>query len=104
MKPANDNTRTTRRTRLDDLPLYATDVEIGQAVVGHSRAAAWARDYLPRLANQPGFPVFDQAHGGRYVPAVRVFYDQRNGIGSAPLAVRDSAEDTSGWRGKRRAG
>ena len=97
-----DNVWITRRSRvtLADLPLFATDREIAEAVVGPTRADSWIRDYLPRLQLMTGFPQFDQSHGGRYTPAVKVFYDQRSGIGTA-FEGRDQPEDPGAFRPNR---
>ena len=94
--------RRTTRTTLDDLPLFATDREIAEAVVGRARAESWVRDYLPKLQNMPGFPPLDESHGGRYTPSVKVFYDRRSGIGTA-FEGRDQPENASAFRRNRRA-
>jgi hypothetical protein len=63
------------RITWDDLPLFASDQELGAAVVGPERADHWARVTVKNLERQSGFPKFDEAHGGRYTPAVRRFYE-----------------------------
>ncbi|RVA25271.1 hypothetical protein EN935_24630, partial [Mesorhizobium sp. M7D.F.Ca.US.004.03.1.1] len=64
----------TFRSQLDDLPLFATDIEIAEAIVGKTYAKEWAQKRLPVLAGKPGFPPVDAFHGGRAVPLVRRFY------------------------------
>jgi hypothetical protein len=87
---------------IDELPLFATDVEIGTAVVGIDRAEHWARVTVKNLEKQVGFPKFDEAHGGRYTPAVRRFYETFHG--TQPLArasVQPMPEGTQGWTDRR---
>ena len=63
-------------TRFDDLPLFATDMEIGAAILGPARAKEWAATIAPRLDLHGGFPPINLQHGGRYTPAVRAYYDR----------------------------
>ena len=91
-----------RRPSLDDLPLYADDLAIGAAVMGRARAGEW-RAIAPLLEAR-GLPKIDHLHGGRYVPAVKSFYNAFNGI--VPLApiAPDGMEYPEAWatRGRRR--
>jgi hypothetical protein len=90
---------------LDALPLYASDEQIGAAVLGRSRAREFC-DLVTALEREPGFPRIDLLMGGRYVPAVRRFLDMRHGvIVAAAAAVPDGREgDGSSWntRAKKR--
>lgn len=63
------------RITWDDLPLFASDYDLGAAVVGPDRASHWATVTVKNLEKQVGFPRYDEAHGGRYTPAVRKFYE-----------------------------
>lgn len=60
---------------LDLLPLFASDLEIAEAIVGKKFAKEWVKTRLPTLAGKPGFPPVDDFHGGRPVPLVRRFYE-----------------------------
>lgn len=78
----------TTRITWDDLPLFASDEELGSAVVGPDRATHWARVTVKNLERQAGFPRFDEAHGGRYTPAVRRFYEvMHDGRAQQPVTV-----------------
>lgn len=68
-----------RAVSLDSLPLYASDEQIGAAILGTGRAQEWCCLALA-LEKQPSFPLVDKLHGGRYVPAVKRFYDLRHGL------------------------
>lgn len=88
---------------LDQLPLFATDLEIAQAIVGKTAAAKWVKERLPTLATLPGFPKVDEFHGGRPVPLVRLFYEEylglpRDGAGGLP----QGKENPEAWGRKSR--
>lgn len=63
------------RITWEDLPLFANDMMLGAAVVGPQGASHWAKVTVKNLERVPGFPKYDEAHGGRYTPAVRKFYE-----------------------------
>ncbi|MDF2813079.1 MAG: hypothetical protein K0S56_4110 [Microvirga sp.] len=95
----------TRRTRIsalspsfEDLPLFATDLEIGAAVVGGAKADHWAKVTVKGLERQAGFPRFDEVHQGRYTPGVRKFYEHLHGApaGQLPMA-QETPEDHGSW-------
>lgn len=90
---------------LDDLPLFATDEQLAEAIVGKKAAKDWMQKRLPTLAGKPGFPPIDEFHGGRPVSLVKRFYNNYLGEASADRAGRpDGAENESAWtRSKRRA-
>jgi hypothetical protein len=90
----------TRRDPLtwDRLPLYATDEEIGEAVLGWARKDEFRG--LAQLHERQGMPRMSPVWGGRYVPAVKAFFDAQNGVTKAtavPLApngIEGSFHDT----------
>lgn len=86
---------------LDDLPMFATDREIAEAIVGKKRAEAWIRERLPTLERKPGFPPVDPVHGGRPVKLVARYYDVYLGITEARTAAVRGQEDRSAWRRSR---
>jgi len=94
--------KASRPVSFDDLPLFASDVEIGAAVVGAAKANHWASVTVKLLERQPGFPRFDEAHGGRYTPGVRKFYEVKHGSLTTGdrLRVPERPEDNSAWRGR----
>lgn len=92
---------TKRKIRtLDELPLFATDHEIAEAVVGPERAKQYLLS-IKLLEKLPGFPPHDPAHGGRYVPAVKAFYDVRSGLSPATLTRPAGQENPAGWNAPR---
>lgn len=90
--------------RLDDLPMFASDQQIAEAIVGKHAAEKWLRERLPTLASKPGFPPIDPFHGGRAVPLVKLFYSNYLGVPAGRTGQPDGQEDESAWRkSKRRA-
>ena len=86
-------------TLLDNLPLYANEDEIALAVLG-SRASEW-RSVAPLLERR-GLPKADPLLGGRYVPAVKAFFDREHGIGLDSPLVPDGGEDLGSWKNRRK--
>jgi hypothetical protein len=87
-----------KRTTLDDLPLFADDASIGQALLGVARAEEWPS--LVPIYERRGFPELDKVMGGRYVPAVKAFFDREYGIGGATLSAADGIEQS--WKSSKR--
>lgn len=87
--------------RLDDLPIFATDLQIAEAIVGKHSAEKWLRERLPTLASKPGFPPIDDFHGGRPVKLVMKFYDAYLGTGAKPATAPRGVEDKSAWKPSR---
>jgi hypothetical protein len=79
-----------RRPALDDLPLFADDQALGFALLGAARAREW-KNIVP-IYERRGFPKVDPVMGGRYVPAVRAFFDREYGIGGAKFSAPDGIE------------
>lgn len=95
-----------RATPLDSLPLYADDIAIGAAIMGRSRAGEWKA--IAPLLEARGLPKIDDMHGGRYVPAVKMFYNSLNGVAPLVPAAPDGTEHPESWntpttRSRRRA-
>lgn len=70
---------------LSELPLFAPDEDIGEAVLGWERR----KDFrgLAALHERHGMPKLDPVWGGRYVPAVKAYLDSDYGLSAAaPLA------------------
>jgi hypothetical protein len=69
----------------DRLPLFATDEDIGEAVLGLDRRREFAA--MAQLHERDGMPKINPVWGGRYVPAVKAFLDAQYGLSAAvPLA------------------
>ncbi|WP_079568018.1 hypothetical protein [Bradyrhizobium erythrophlei] len=68
----------------DRLPLFSTDEEIGEAVLGWDRRREFTG--LAQLHERDGLPKISLVWGGRYVPAVKAFFDSEYGLSAtAPL-------------------
>jgi len=81
---------------LDQLPMFASDGQLAEAIVGKKHAAMWI-SRLPVLEAKLGFPKIDDFHGGRPVPLVRLFYlnyfRMLDGVRHPP----DIMEDDAAW-------
>jgi hypothetical protein len=94
--------RTAKASSVELLPLFATDDVIGAALLGPKRVQEW-RQIAPLLEAR-GLPKIDPLMGGRYVPAVRAYFDHQYGLdrgGGVPLAP-DGVEDFQGWKQKQK--
>lgn len=89
--------------RLEDLPMFASDLEIAEAIVGKKFAAKWAKERLPTLAGKPGFPSIDEFHGGRAVALVARFYESYLGTASSATTPPPGRADPSQWKTKSRS-
>lgn len=87
--------------KIDELPLFADDLEIGAAMLGRARASEWHG--LAKLLERRGLPKSDPLMGARYVPAVQAFFDREYGLIAKEAAPRppDGTEDLSAWNTKR---
>ena len=81
------------------LPLYATDDEIGEAVLGYDRSGEFKG--LALLLERQGMPKIVPLLGGRYVPAVKQFFDSYNGVSTSAPAAPDGVEGE--WQAGRTA-
>jgi hypothetical protein len=85
----------------DCLPLFASDIELATAIVGKARAREWAKTRLPSLGNLPGFPKFDDFHGGWPVGLVAAWYEKSWFAGQAGRSTRE-LENPAAWKKSRR--
>lgn len=79
-------------TRFADLPLFASDAELAAALFG--RRAAAKHSLIDMLARRPGFPPIDEVMGGRYIPAVKAFFDHRYKLRDTSPAKPQGVEGT----------
>ena len=94
--------RATKASSIESLPLFATDDIIGAALLGADRVQEWRQ--MAQLLEARGLPKVDQLMGGRYVPAIRAFFDHQYGLdrfSDAPL-MPDGIEDFDGWKQKQK--
>jgi hypothetical protein len=87
----------------DKLPLFADEMAIGSAILGPGRAGEWKA--LAALYERQGLPKIDQVMGGRYVPAVKAFFDHVYGLDrpeSLVPASPDGIERPDAWKRSKR--
>lgn len=76
------------------LPLYPSELEIGQAVLGTDRAHEWPT--LAARLERDGLPPIDPLMGARFWPAVQKFFEDRHGLdGGLAVRPRSRAASTS---------
>jgi hypothetical protein len=87
---------------LSALPLFASDDVLGAALLGPDRVAEF-KQMVPLLEARL-FPKIDQLMGGRYVPAVKAFFDHQYGLdhGGGPPLAPDGVEDFDGCKKQKR--
>ena len=81
---------------IEQLPLFANDREIGAALLGFERACEWKA--LAPLYERKGFPKIDPIMGGRYVPAIKAFFDYQYGLGSIIPTASDGTDRPDTWK------
>jgi hypothetical protein len=84
---------------LDRLPMFASDRELAEAIVGRKAASAWI-ERLPVLEAKVGFPKVDAFHGGRPVPLVRLFYSNYLRLPADMTGAPDGDDDEAAWNRK----
>lgn len=81
---------------LDGLPLFASDQVLADAIMGPRKFGEWRQ--AATLLEAEGLPKIDALMGGRYVPAVRAFFDKQYGLTEkAPRPRVDGREDLGAW-------
>ena len=85
-----------RAKQIEQLPLFANDREIGAALLGFERACEWRA--LAPLYERKGFPKIDPIMGGRYVPAIKAFFDYQYGLGSIIPTTSDGTDRPDTWK------
>jgi hypothetical protein len=89
-----------KRLLLDELPIFADDAAIGQALLGTVRADEWPS--LVPLFEREGFPRIDPIMRGRYVPAIKAFFDCKYGLSKTAPTARNGAEKPDRWNERKR--
>jgi hypothetical protein len=83
---------TRHRITLDELPLFACDADLAVALLGTTKRVEWEAMFA--VLERQGLPPIDPQMGGRYVPAVRAYFDQRYGLRNGPGPLRPDGEET----------
>jgi hypothetical protein len=65
-------------SQLEGLPLFANEEQLSVALMGPGKMTEW-RQIAP-LLERKGLPTVDGLLGGRYVPAVKAFFDCQYGV------------------------
>lgn len=87
-----------RAATLADLPLFSSDEAIAAALMGPGKTVEWRQ--IAALLEARGLPKINALMGGRYVPAVKAFFDREYDLlESAPRrAAADGVERLGAWR------
>jgi hypothetical protein len=72
---------------INDLPLFADDEDLGEAVLGFERRREFSG--LAKLLEKHGFPPISPLWKGRYVPAVKHYFDIEYGLIERKHVVKD---------------
>jgi len=81
------------------LPLFADDAAIGTALLGPERAGEFAGQAA--LLEPKGFPKMDARFGGRYVPAVRAYFDREYGLADTKPQTPGGTEEPGKWQARK---
>lgn len=84
----------------DQPPLFASDAEIGAALLGPARAKDFAA--IAPLLESSGLPKIHPLLGGRYWPAVKAWCDAQHGLSDQVPSAPSGKVDAGSWNAKRR--
>lgn len=90
-----------RQITLDQLPLFADEKSLSDAVLGRGKYTHW-RAVVPLLERR-GFPTIDGLMGGRYWPAVKAFFDREYNIrGASQVSAPHQPAALGAYTGRRK--
>jgi len=90
-----------RPTSLTDLPMFAHDDAIAIVFMGPGKTVEWRQ--IAALLEPRGLPKIDPMMGGRYVPAVKRFFDDEYKLTAGPpSAAPDGPEELGSCKPRRR--
>jgi hypothetical protein len=82
---------------LDQLPAFASEDDLATALMGTGKTTAF-RQIVPLLERR-GFPTIDGLMGGRYVPAVKAFFDREYSVqGAAQVSAPHAPAELGTWK------
>jgi hypothetical protein len=86
---------------IENLPMFAPDEAIATALMGPGKTAEWRQ--IAALLEGRGLPKIDTLMGGRYVPAVKRFFDDEYKLTAGPrLVAQDGPEELGSCKPRRR--
>ena len=93
---------TDRFRSLDNLPLFASDDALAVALIGCGKIEEF-RALIPLLERR-GVPTVDATMGGRYVPAVRRFFDREYSVtGESQVRAPHQPAKLGTWKATKKA-
>lgn len=88
---------TARFRTLDELPAFASEDDLATALMGTGKITAF-RAVVPLLEKR-GFPTIDGLMGGRYVPAVKAFFNREYAVdGEAQVSAPHAPAELGTWK------
>jgi hypothetical protein len=90
------NKRAPART-IEQLPLFADDDSIGEAVLGPERATEFKG--IATLLEPQGMPKISPLFGGRYTRGVKMFLDGMQGLAAGVVPLKEDGREGS-WSNK----
>lgn len=85
---------------LEKLPLFASEEAISAALMGPGKTTEW-RQIAPLLERR-GFPTIDGLMGGRYIWAIKAFFDREYCIhGASQVSAPHMPAKLGTWKGHR---
>ena len=89
------------RYALANLPMFAPDEAIAAAFMGPGKTVEWRQ--IAALLEPRGLPKIDPLMGGRYVPAVKAFFDKEYKLTeNAPATSPDGPEELGSCKARHR--
>lgn len=87
----------TRLQNLEQLPMFASEEALSNALMGPGKTAEW-RQIVPLLERR-GFPTIDGLMGGRYTRAVKAFFDREYGVhGAGQVSAPHAPAELGSWK------
>jgi hypothetical protein len=91
---------TSRFQSIDKLPLFATEEQLSAALMGSGKTIEWCQ--IAPLLERRGFPTVDGLMGGRYVPAVKAFFDREYKVaGAGQVTAPHAPAELGAWKRSR---
>jgi hypothetical protein len=88
---------TARFKTLDQLPAFASEDDLATALMGTGNITVF-RQIVPLLERR-GFPTIDGLMGGRYVPAVKAFFDREYSVqGASQVSAPHAPAELGAWK------